>query len=69
MAHKGQTGDGDFCPQDDNHGRMFAYPISQTQVCTHSGHRGNNLYEWDGVSPRGSRQNGSGRRVRKVVHA
>ena len=51
MSKYRQGGDGDPCPQDPEHGRMYAYPQSQIQYCPHSAHKGESRYRWDGVTP------------------
>jgi hypothetical protein len=43
-------GDGDLCPQDPDHGRMWVLP-STRQFCPAAAHRGNYLYLYDGVTP------------------
>lgn len=45
-------GDGDRCPQDPGHGRMyFMKPSMQRQWCPSSGHQGDPFYQRDGVTP------------------
>lgn len=52
-------GDGDRCPQDPTHGRMyFAKPAMQRQWCPSSRHQASPFYQRDGVTsalPAGSR--------------
>jgi hypothetical protein len=45
-------GDGDACPLDPAHGRMYAYVETQMQFCPHSAHKTESRYEWDGITPR-----------------
>lgn len=47
-----QAGDGDRCPQDPEHGRMWFASDRQSQWCPHSGHKGINRYAFDGVTPK-----------------
>lgn len=45
-------GDGDWCPQDAEHGRMYFVDQAKTrQWCPHSAHRGDSIYQRDGVTP------------------
>jgi hypothetical protein len=43
-------GDGDPCPMDPNHGRMWLTK-HRNQWCPHIAHPGTALYEYDGVTP------------------
>ncbi len=45
-----EIGDGDRCPQDQNHGRMWCM-ASKRQWCPSSRHSGGQFYEYDGVTP------------------
>ena len=50
-ASTADLGDGDPCPQDPGHGRMYFIDQPKTrQWCGHSAHRGNDLYARDGVT-------------------
>ena len=45
-------GDGDPCPQDPSHGRMyFVGADKRRQWCPSSSHRGSSFYAFDGVTP------------------
>lgn len=44
-------GDGDPCPQDAGHGRMFFMPSKQRQWCPALRHEGNPFYAHDGLTP------------------
>jgi hypothetical protein len=45
-----QTGNGAWCPQDPEHGRMFALS-SGNEFCAHAAHTGNYMYRPDGLTP------------------
>jgi hypothetical protein len=44
------SGNGDTCPVDESHGRMWVLP-SGRQFCPNQIHRGRAVYEHDGVTP------------------
>ncbi len=45
------TGDGDLCPQDPEHGRMWFVRGREVQWCPNARHAGNSRYAFDGVTP------------------
>lgn len=45
--HPHRAGNGDWCPQDPEHGRMFTVSLV-TQYCPHSAHKGESRYAMDG---------------------
>lgn len=49
MKRHYDIGDGAFCPQDAEHGRMHF--VGAVQFCPHAKHDGLPLYRGDGVTP------------------
>ena len=46
----GGSGDGDWCPQDNAHGKMYLRPTGN-QWCPNVKHTGNPFYRYDGLTP------------------